>query len=74
MHEERSLLHREGVDLQHAAETHFKLGNYLQAISLLSKAIEIAPSAEKLLLRAEVYWNLQQEDNDNKLFIINKIT
>lgn len=43
-----------------AAETHLKLGNYENAVASLTRAIEITPTAELFIARAEAYRQLQK--------------
>jgi tetratricopeptide (TPR) repeat protein len=58
-HEEETQSQREVKQYTRGAEIHLRLGNYLSAIAALSKAIEVSPTSELFIARAETYKKLQ---------------
>lgn len=58
---------REGNQYLRAAETHLRLENFEDAVSAYSKAIEVTPSAEAFLGRANALLGLQTDDEEHRL-------
>jgi tetratricopeptide (TPR) repeat protein len=69
MRERQTEVQREVHQLMQAGENHLKIGNIEQAIKAYTKAIEISPSAEKLLTRAKTYRMNYESSTDDYLDI-----
>jgi tetratricopeptide (TPR) repeat protein len=66
MHNNQARFIQEISQFKRAAEIHIKLGNFSNAIASLSRAIEIEPTSELFLTRADTYRKLNQTDRSNK--------